>query len=344
MSYSVYGNPSRSAPSDRFPLINRRNIKSNRYTQTLISEAMRVGLLPMSVIDDIQMQMMGKLDELIHDFKKKYGRDATEEDAEGMLRSIFFTVDRFLLDFHDPMYALAAVQTTDVAEMFSNGQRRLKAILCEAVSLYVQVKHSRIPTENCAYNDTVTCDIRAYLDAYDYRFFSHQRVCIPAYPLMNEPSSSEGICYLRDYLRQLQTENRLLQLFEAEERDLLFASYAKAKETTVAEMHTNLFRRVMTNALGAAILGKYTGILTLTAEEATQLYQKIQRKTTRELEAMAHEAMTMVIHDLHVETPAECAYIKAAGKRFATKLVAARDAHENANLFIVSDPLELFRR
>lgn len=344
MSYSAYGNLSRSAPSDRFPLINRRNIKANRYTQTLISEAMRVGLLPMSTVDDIQMQMMGKLDALMYGFKKKYGHDATEEDAEALLRSVFFTVDRYLLEFHDPMYAIAAVQTTDVEEMFAGGQKQLKAVLCEAVSLYVQVKRSRIYTENRAYNDAIAVDIRAFLDAYDYRYLSHERICTPAYPLMAEPSSTDGICYLREYLRNLQTENRLMQLFEPEERNLLFASYAKMHAKTVEEMQVNLFSRIMTNALGAAILGKYTGILTLTEEEVALLYRKLQRKTTRELEAMAHEAVSTTLIDLRIENPTDVAYIKAAGKRFAAKLVTARNAHENAKLFVVSDPIDLFRR
>ncbi len=331
-------------PADRFPLINRRNIKANRYTQTLISEAMRVGLLSMPMVDDIQMQMMGKLDQLMYDFKKKYGREATEEDAEAIQRSIFYTVDRYLLEFHDPMYAIAAVQTTDVEEMFAGGQKQLKAILCESISLYVQVKRSRIQTENRAYHDTVASDIRTFLDAYDYQFFSHARICTPSYPVMAEPTSTDGICYLREYLRNLQCENRLMQLFESEERDLLFASYAKMQGQNVTDIQINLFSRVMINALGAAMLGKYTGILTLTQEEVALLYQKLQRKTTRELEAMAHDAVSFMLHDLHIEHAADIAYIKTVEKRFSAKLVAARDAHENAKLFVISDPLDRFCR
>ena len=344
MSYSAYSNPSRSAPSDRFPLINRRNIKANRYTQTLISEAMRVGLLPISTVDDIQMQVMGKLDVLMQEFRKKHGRDATEADAEAILHSIFYTLDRYLLEFHDPMYAIASVQTTDVEEMFAGGQKQLKAILCESVSLYVQIKRSRIVTENEAYNQTVSSDIRTFLDAYDYRFAAHERICVPSYPVMAEPSSTVGICYLRDYLRHLQTENRLMRLFESEERDLLFASHAQLYGKDAQKMQVNLFSRIIINALGAAMLGKYTGILTLTEEEVALLYQKLQRKTTRELEAMANEAVTTLLRDLRIEFPSDIAYVKTAGKRFASKLVAARNAHENAKLFVISDPLDLFRR
>ena len=110
--------------NDRFPLINRRNIQPSRYTRSLVSEALRVGMIDITLVDDIQMQVRGVLEEhlrqLRHDLAKTSRTMPTsdggtafsvnEETARAMLDSIFYSLDTYLLGFHDPMYAINALQ------------------------------------------------------------------------------------------------------------------------------------------------------------------------------------------------------------------------------------------
>lgn len=339
------GTPRRSPGSeDRFALINHKNLNLSHYTQSLISEALRVGLLSMETVDDVQMQVMGRLELLIREQTKLTGTAVNENDAKALLDSIFCTLDAYLFGFHDPMYAITAVQSTSVDEMFTGGRHQLKAQLCESVSLYVQVKHTRVPTESLLYSDTLNNDIRTYLDSYDYKYAADRIVCRLRYPLSREQMPLPGIGYLRDYLRSLLTENKILALFDPEELSLLFRSHAALHHTSPAEMKENLFSVVMHNALGAALLGKYTGILTLTPEEIERLYSKLYRKTTRELEAMTAEAVTGFLADLHIYEPAPASYIRSYAKGFVGKLVAARTLGEESMLFVPSDPLDLFKQ
>ena len=181
----------------------------------------------------------------------------------------------------------------------------------------------------------------AYLEGYDYRRAGHEVVCPMTYALSDTPFLMPGIHRLRDYLSRLVTENRFAALFEQEEKQLLFASYAEKKHTTTREMQANLYDVILCNALGAAILGKYPGILVLTDEEITYINEKLHRKTTRELEHMTTEAIRTLISDLHPE-PAVSAYLMAHAKQFVGRLRTARDSGDASQIFVPSDPQMLF--
>ncbi len=357
---------------DKFPLINRRNIHASRYTQSLISEALRVGLLPISLVDDIQMQIRGILEERLRELRRDSSKimhlytaqintekrfsDETDTTSDApqpavvdevcakmQLDSIFYSVDTYLLGFHDPMYAINAIEAMCVEDMYREGQRAIRSLVCETVGLSVKVKKSRMETDNLAYNQLLDEEIRAYLDAYDYRYGGHIVPGTLSYPLADASGHIRGIHFLRDYLTRLYNENRFAALFEPEEKALLLASYAQMHRTTTADMRINLFSVIVNNALGAAILGKYTGILTLTEEEVTTLYGMLYRKTTRELEHMTAEAMRAMISDLKPE-PTITAYVNSHARQLVNRLIAARNAGDDAKLFVPSDPKELFKR
>ena len=345
------------AAADRFQLINRRNIHASCYTRTLISEALRVGMIPIELVDDIQMQVRGVLEEHLRQLRHELAKTSrtvptsdggaafsvNEETARAMLDSIFYSLDTYLLGFHDPMYAINALQGMAVDDMFRQGQKMLKSLVCESVALHVQAKKSRIQTDNLAYNTTLDEEIHAFLEGYDFRRASHENVCAMTYPVYDAPSQMQGIHRLREYLTRMVTENHFAALFEPEEKALLLESYAAKHHTTTREMHVNLFEVIVCNALGAAILGKYPGILVLTEQEIAYLTEKLHRKTTRELEHIAAEAINSLIADLHPE-PAEAAYLRGHAKRLVSRLLEARNAADASVLFVPSDPQMLFRQ
>ena len=227
--------------------------------------------------------------------------------------------------------------------MFRAGQKIVKSLVCESVALHVQAKKSRIVTDNAAYNKTLDAEIRAYLEGYDYKRAGHEIVCDMTYALADPPAAVTGIHRLRDYLSRLVTENHFAALFEPEEKSLLFEAYAKRHKTTTVQMQVNLYEVILSNALGAAILGKYPGILVLTEEEIAFLNEKLHRKTTRELEHMATEAIRTLISDLHPE-PSVAAYLMGHAKHTVSRLTEARNAADASLMFVPSDPQMLFRR
>ncbi len=356
MAYAA-ASDSMPRPHDRFQLINRRNIHSSRYTRTLISEALRVGMIPIELVDDIQMQVRGVLEEHLRGLRRDLAKSSqtvlssdgaavsavNEEMARAMLDSIFYSLDTYLLGFHDPLYAINALQGMAVDEMFRAGQKMLKSLVCESVALHVQAKKSRIQTDNAAYNVTLDEEIHAFLEGYDYRRAGHESVCPMTYALYDPLSQMQGIHRLREYLTHLVTENRFAALFEPEEKALLFEAYAAGHHTTTKDMRVNLYEVIVCNALGAAILGKYPGILVLTEQEISYLTDKLHRKTTRELEHMTTDAIRCLISDLHPE-PAVAAYLNGHAKRFVAKLLEARNAADASVLFVASDPQMLFRQ
>lgn len=327
---------------DKFQLINKRNVHQSHYTQSLIAEALRVGMIPIEFVDDVQMQVRGILEDRLRELRRVSSAAVDEECAKKQLDSIFYSVDTYLLGFHDPMYAINALQAMCVEDMYREGQKAVKSLICETIALSVKAKKTRIQTDNAAYNKTLDEEIRSYLNRYNYRYAGQTVVQTLTYPLTDGESRLNGIHYLRDYLNRFLTENRFVAMFDPEEKALLFETYAQLHAVDMVTMRVNFFSIVINHALGASMLGKYTGILVLTEEEVSTLYQMLHRKTTRELEHMTTDAIHAITADLKPE-PAVTAYINGHAKQLVSRLVKARDAGEDAVLFIPSDPKALFK-
>ncbi|MBQ4289748.1 MAG: hypothetical protein II719_00975 [Clostridia bacterium] len=329
--------------SDRLSLINRNNLDSKQYLRSLIAESLRVGLLTIETVDDIQMQIRGCLETLIRERSRSSDVPLGEEGAKEMLDSVFFTIGIHLLSFHDPMYAITALQSTSMEELFAAGRQRIRELFCDSVSLYVRCRHNPSAPHTQLYRKALTEDLRTFLDRYDPVYFAQKSVCRISYTLAVSFGDKTGILYLHDYLLRLFAENSLLSKFDPEEISLLMKSCAKHYHTAPDELTVNCFSVVMHHAIGAALLGKYTGILTLTEEEVGNLYKGLYRKTSRELKSMTYQAVVGLVSDLCPNDLVLSGYISAFSRSFSEKLLEARSKGERSGLFLVSNPQELFR-
>jgi len=327
---------------DRFQLVNHYNIKKNKYTQSLISEALRVGMIPMELVDDIQMQVRGVLELLLKEQRSLNGSQVDKERAQALLDSVFYAIDAYLLSFHDPLYAINALQGMCVEDMYQSGMKIIRSMIYESVALSVKAKKTRIQTDNEAYNKTLDEDVHVFLDGYDYRFAGQQTV-MPMQYRISGTTTAEGIFYLRSYLNRLYIENCFAAMFDSEEKALLFSVYAKQRKTTTRDMRVNLFALILNNALGAVILGKYAGILTLTEEESAALCHALQKKTVRMINQIAIDSIKNLIADMRPD-PAVTAYLNGQAKQVIARLTAVKNEGEGAAMFIPSDPIELFKQ
>lgn len=313
---------------EQLSLINRRNLRYDNYTRSLVTEAVRVHLLPMAVADDLQMQIMGQLEALLQSDNMR------EQDEGELLSSVFFTLDSYLMGYHDPMYAIAALQSHDVDEMFRNGQRLLRARVCDSVALYVQAKKNRQHIDNECYNHTLDVEIKNALMQYDFYHAAHSVALRMSYPLAFDRTAYRGVYYIKQYLKQLITEDQICGRFSAEEREKLFLSYAKQKSRDLKTCRINLFAVVINQTLGNALLGKYTGCLSHTAGDRSGLYKRIREISKFEMGSVMRTNLEQISIDLKLNQEQKN-YIFAYGRRYQQRIQMVQSEKMLNDIFVI---------
>ena len=189
-------------PGDNLSVINRSNLHANHYTKSLIQEALRVHLFTPAEVDDLHMQIMGQLEQLLRNTETDDAGQAMDrqQDASALLQGIFFSLDTALLAHHDPMYALAQLQTGSVTELYYTGRKLLKSHYYETVALWVRVKHTASPYVPDVYTHTVQNEIRTVLRQWDPQRCD-QTPPQYTYPLADEAwQNGNGIFATKNYL------------------------------------------------------------------------------------------------------------------------------------------------
>ena len=292
---------------NRFSLINRRNLRYRDYTQTLITEAMRVDLVSMREIDDWQMQIMGQLEVLM-----KRAKDAgiAVDDACGreLLNGIYFTVDTDLLSFHDPMYALSALQSESISSIYASGQRQIRAHYLQTVNLYVRTKTVAHPVPNPSYDVTMQSEIQAALLLHD-PLFPARTGPVFSYPLSDRRvCDHKGIFYPKCYLEALSVERQFVSMFSEREKARFFEG---------RQIEGNLFFCLLSRSLCAAMLGKFPGTLNLENDEIERLCDRFSRRSLRELNEMTMSASDVICHDFRIISPALAVAVRRGAKEWA---------------------------
>ena len=301
---------------DRFSLINRRNIQYANYTQALITEALRVGLLDAACVDDLQLQIMGQLETQIRRCPVLTSDEAHKARNQELLRGIFFTLDTYLLSFHDPMYALSALQSEAVSEMYTHGQKQLRAHYLETVSLLVHARHTIKAPLDAALRHVLDTEVHDALFTYD-PLFCGRSCALFSYPTADQRIyEHRGIFFMKHYLRALLLENTFTTLFEDTQRAAVLYNPSR--------IHQNFFLQLLHSALGCIILGKFTGQLCLSLEEFSHLADRLARRSQREITQIVLLAAQTLQQDFHIRDERLNIYLRRCAKDWIPSLCSAR--------------------
>ncbi len=314
---------------DRFSLINRRNIQYTNYTQSLITEALRVRLLQAAFVDDLQMQIMGQLELLIRRFPADPALSQEQISAhnQALLDGIFFTLDTYLLSFHDPMYALSALQSESVTEMYTAGQQQLRAHYLETVALLVKTRKINSTALLPKLRQTLQTEIHETLLQYRPQFCSSTPHAF-SYPCADDRiGQHRGIFYIKQYLRALLFEERFLSFYDGEE-------LAAVVQDTQSK-DDNLFLRTLHSALGCTMLGKFSGQLVLAEDEYAHLCARLAKRSRRELGQIVQLGVHTLCKELPIGDVGLMLYVRRAAKEWVPALCSARDRETMRGHFTV---------
>ncbi len=252
-------------------LIKRENLNQAYYFQSVLQEARRLNLLTQPELEKIQLQSMQLLARQAERYTFGDSSSVKEETAQNILYSIFYTIGVYLKSFPDTDMTIEALKQKPVAELYRQGRKLVETQTEHARKIYNQVKNNTIATGNHAYNDTIENAIPAFFSVYDANYAAHDTPASIDYPVSNDKMELSGIEYICNYLQKLHMENQFCKNFTPHDIHCLLHSY----DTHYQDLLINIFKIVLTNAIGCILAGKNVLRLNIEPFDREYLQQKL---------------------------------------------------------------------
>lgn len=298
-----------------------------QYVQSLLRAGYEVHLLSDPELERIQLELVALLAEQTQRFTHGDSSSVPVETAQSLLQSIYYGVGEYLKTLPDAASALRQLREESQRTLFQWGKSCLLKRMEEAKDLYRQVRESRLPTENRAYNDTID-GIQPFFSTYNLEFAGHETPgAMIDYPLCIEVQGETGVSFLRRYLFHLLQENCFLQRFAPEQVDALLRAYDKS----YSELLLNLFEHVLIHALACVLCRKDPASLCLTTEDREFLRAQFTGKTVEEIRLVLSDAAERLRLP---EGPLD-RYVRESASRLAAKLRLALSHNALESFFVV---------
>ena len=298
----------------RYTSISAESLDPCHYTQSLMIEAMRAGVLSGEEVERIQLQMLNLLAEQIQRYTNGQSSSVAESTAQSLLQSVFYFVDTELLSM--PIADAAdCLRLGDMHTLSREGSALVKAYVEDARNLLNKISAERLPVELLAYNGTID-SLPDFFTEYDVRFAPHETMggCID-YPLSEDDMHIGGVRYMLNYLKTLSLEEEICRHFPIHNINLLLERHGKVYHYDYREMLVNLFELLLTNAICAVLLGKSAQTILLTRADCANLTGKIGS-------AAVLSAAGLVCREFELPQ-VQCEYVKRCAKRLAPAFLLA---------------------
>lgn len=156
--------------------LNSENIKREDYTNTLIAEALRVGIIGEGEVDRIRMDLMSALAEIIGYYTKNESTSVKADTANELSESLMYNIDTYLLMQGDDRKALDILLERRMSELYGKGYLANMKLFEAAKNLYGKARLTRLKNGSEEYNKTIDKYFRYYLTHYSPKFSAHDKI------------------------------------------------------------------------------------------------------------------------------------------------------------------------
>lgn len=269
--------------------IDETRLRGTAYLQSLLTEGVRAGILTETDAEHAQFGCIELLAAQIELENRGYSSSVPEETAQRMMSSIVYTVGLGLKAYPCADDAAEALKTTRMNVLYAQGGAQIAKLLRETRALYKTALQTRIETPNAFYLTTLDSSFQAFFRRYDPEFAADESNFLPEYALLFSVQDRIGVEFAHTYAQRLCWENRFCCQFPPEELQELFAAGAASQD----DPSVNLFRCVLTAALGNQILKGAHSTLRLTEQDVRDLYDLLQDKLPGDVERQAIDAFPL---------------------------------------------------
>lgn len=156
--------------------LNPANIDRSDFTNSLVAEAERVGIISGFELTNLRTDLLSALAEIVGLYTKNESTSLKADTARELTASMMYNIDTYLLSLGDIGQALDQLRSRKPYELYGKGYLINKKHYENAKHLYGAARYSRIKNASEAYNKTLDQYFRYYLTHYDPRFSAHDKI------------------------------------------------------------------------------------------------------------------------------------------------------------------------
>ncbi|OPJ62874.1 DUF6323 family protein [Clostridium oryzae] len=280
--------------------IDLSTLGNRQYTISLLRKSVKLGILKGEAAIKIQRSIMDLLKEQIIRYTGGENSSVSEATAEGLLNSILYTIDFYLISIGNAERALLELKSNSISEIFKSGIELLNCCLRETKRLYEKVKKHRLNVDIEAYNSTIDEGIPIFFEKYNVIFGAQNTIVSVDYPLIFDDMQVKGIAYIKNYLKNLELENEFCRNYQDEEINKLLMNYGKMCKLNHRIEFINIFEVVINNAIFSNICSNKMGILSISEQQYTKLYIQLKGMETSLIKELIISSLEDLINNLNI--------------------------------------------
>lgn len=180
--------------------------------------------------------------------------------------------------------------------------------------------------KNVYYVSTIK-DVGKFFERYDIHFAAHDIPCSIDYPLLDPvPEELKGIEFIREYIRRVRAESKLVNGYEPEQ----VMNFLRKVTTNYKEDYMNLCEPVLVCSVGRTLLDYEMNELILTPDDVKNLKIRFEDKTKEEIEDMISQAMDIICESKDI---GEREHFSKEVDSLAVRISIAKDTDCLENIF-----------
>lgn len=316
--------------------IRKENIDKNQYTISLLREGFRVGILDKKSLESIQAQIIFILRELIMRYTKGESTSVTNETAEKLLNSVYFSIDAYLLSCCNAEEAIAVLKKKNIKEIYEKGIENVTSCVKEAKVLYEKIAKNKLQVPMEAYNLSID-GIAVFFRKYGVLFEAHNIVADIDYLLVFEDWDARGVFFIKQYLETLDIENDFCKFFDIEEVIQTLINYGRVCRIDYKTSLTNIFEVVINNSIFSVMAGNRADKLTISNYQFEFLNSKLSSLTGEEIDFIVKVAIERVIEELDINQEELIDYINRYKTILVPRIINAVENESLHNIVIAGE-------
>ncbi len=286
-------------PENKKYCVNAGALCPRTYTESLLAEGLRCGLLTDDDILQIQTALIFLLAETTDRYTANQSTSIREETAQELLQSILYTVGIRLKAESSPEDAVQLLRKRPLKVLAAEGLAKIER-RCSACRILLQkLKRHPIPVSNLYYRTVLCQDIPMFFRIYRPEFSAHLTHVSLDYPLYLYDFSEDGIEGIASYLQIFFYETAFCRYYT---EDVLHR-FLSAQHAEYPSAMCNLFAPVFAETLGLLSIGRSPQRLNMLPEEWERLSARCENRMDA-LTDILHASLDQLQTAMHVSNGA----------------------------------------
>ena len=314
---------------------NLNNIDKNQYYISLLKECVKANLIDNNVIYTTQLELGKLLKEIIMKYTKGESSSVTVETAEKLLIAIWYTIDAYLSSFDTIKDCIDIIKNETLEKMYKEGKYILKEEFEITKEFYEKTIKGKLDIEIIAYNDTLGEGIEAFFRNYNIEFEPHDAPGSIDYPLAFDDWSVQGLNYIKNYLKNINIENRICNYFDKNAINNMLENYGKMYSINYRDLLINVFELTITNAVFSFIINRDYKTLEINEEDFIDLEKNLDT-LKNDISKLIDLCVDKIIYDFNIVNEEEINYLNRYKKVIANSTISGIKNNNIKNMLVIT--------